>query len=189
MDEETTEVQTTEKGVTVYQTPAALAEADAMNSLWNVARRVSDTEFVPASLRGHPEKVFAVILQGRGLGVDAMTSLREISSIDGRPYLSVELRIGLARRAGHQITGDAYPDKASVHGKRADTSEELTVTYTLADAVSEGLVTLDAEGKPRARSKNDRALPWERFTSSMLWSRAVGRLCDRLFPDVLIGQS
>lgn len=173
----------------VYKTAEMTIEADVMNGLWNVATRVADTEFVPASFKGKPDKIFAAILQGRALGVDAMTSLREIAIIDGRPYMSAELKMGLARKAGHEITGEAYPDKAVLHGKRGDTGEEMDFTYTLEDAVSEGLVKLDADGNPRARSQNDKPLPWERFTSSMLWARAVSRLVDRLFPDVMIGDA
>lgn len=173
----------------IYSTPEMISEQDIATSLWGVAKRVADTEFVPSAMRGKAEKVFACILAGRALNVDAMTSLREISVIDGKPYFSAELRLGLARKAGHIITGTADSRKATVKGTRADTGEEMEMTYTLDDAVAEGLVSLDGAGNAIARSKAGNPLPWERYTQSMLWARAVSRLVDRLFPDVLIGDA
>jgi hypothetical protein len=131
--------------------------------------------------------MLAAVLQGRALGVDAMTSLREITVIGGRPYLSAALQLGLVRKAGHQVSGEATPERATVTGRRADTGEEITFVYALADAVSEGLVDLDKEGRPTKRSQDGRPLPWESYTQSMLWARAVTRLVDRLFSDCTIG--
>lgn len=164
-------------------------EAEEMNLLWNLARRVSETDFVPKPYRGRPEQTFAAIIQGRALGVDAMTALREIwISPNGSPEMSAELQAGLVRRAGHIIEGFSTRLRAEVTGKRVDTGEEMKVTFTLDDAVEQGLVELK-DGKPYARSKDDKPMPWERFTEAMLWHRATTTLVRRLFPDVLIGAS
>jgi hypothetical protein len=60
----------------------------------------------------------------------------------------------------------------------------MTITYRLDDAQRAGLVTIDDDGRPRARSRNGKPLPWETFTADLLWARAVSRLARRQFPDV-----
>jgi hypothetical protein len=158
-----------------------------LNALWNVAEKVAKTEFVPDKLRGKRDKVFATILQGRALGIDPMTALREIwISPQGSPELGAELQAALVRKAGHRITGESTGTEATITGLRGDTGEEMTVTFTLEDAESQGLVKIK-DGKPYARSSNNYPLPWERHTESMLWHRAVTKLVKRLFPDVLVG--
>jgi hypothetical protein len=160
---------------------------DELNALWNVARKVCGTEFVPDRFRNKPEQTFAAILQGRALGVDAMTSLREIwVSPQGSPELGAELQAGLVRKAGHKISGESTNEGATLTGERADTGEVMTVAFSLEDAAAQGLVEIK-DGKPYARSKNGNPLPWERHTAAMLWHRAMTTLVRRLFPDVLIG--
>jgi hypothetical protein len=160
---------------------------DELNALWNVARKVCGTEFVPDRFRNKPEQTFAAILQGRALGVDAMTSLREIwVSPQGSPELGAELQAGLVRKAGHKITGESTNEGATLTGERRDTGETMTVTFTLEDAEAQGLVQIK-DGKPYARSQKGQPMPWERFTAAMLWHRAMTTLVQRLFPDVMIG--
>jgi hypothetical protein len=165
----------------------ASGASDELNALWNLARKVCSTEFVPDRFRNKPEQTFAAIVQGRALGVDAMTSLREIwVSPQGSPELSAELQAGLVRKAGHKITGESTNEGATLTGERKDTGETMTVTFTLEDAEAQGLVQIK-DGKPHARSKSGAPLPWERHTAAMLWHRAMTTLVRRLFPDVMIG--
>lgn len=171
-----------------HSTPEAAKRSEDLNALWKLAEQVSKTEFVPSRFQGKAPQCFAAIIQGRALGVDAMTALREIwISPDGSPSLSAELQAGLVRKAGHKISGESTKDGATLTGVRADTDEEMTVTFTLEDAESQGLVQI-RDGKPYARSKNGNPLPWERYTEAMLWHRAMTTLVRRLFPDVLIGE-
>jgi len=172
----------------VYATDELAKEAGVFNSLWNVAGQIAETEFVPKGLRGSPPKVFAAMLTGKGLGIDPMSSMREISIIDGKPNLSAALQLALVRRAGHEVTGEAGADKAVIEGRRKD-GESMTVTYTLDDAVKAGLVKLDSDGQPVATSKQGHPLPWQKYTANMLWARAVTTLVGRLFPDVVVGET
>ena len=56
--------------------PVQTAEATLMRELWIVAERVASTEFVPSSLRGKPDKVFAAVLAGREIGLGPMAALK-----------------------------------------------------------------------------------------------------------------
>jgi len=158
---------------------------------WAAISKIAQTEFVPASLRGRPDAVLAAVFTGREIGLEPMASLRLIDVIDGRPSLSAELTVALIRNAGHTIRLEAETaDSCIVTGIRAeDDSDRMTVTYTLEDAARAGLVTIDEAGVPRSRSRNGKPLPWETFTSDLLWARAVTRLARRLFPDVTAAAS
>lgn len=169
--------------------PEIIMEREHLNALWDVAGKLADTDFVPERFRGKREQCFAAILQGRALGLDVMTSLREVwMSPQGSPELSAEVQAGLVRKRGHRIEGTSDGTKAKLTGTRKDTGEEMTITFTLDDAVAQGLVELK-DGKPYARSKSGKPLPWERHTEAMLWHRATTTLVRRLFPDVLIGDT
>jgi hypothetical protein len=153
---------------------------------WQALVRIADTDFVPRSLRGNPNAVLACIFTGREVGLDPMASLRLVDIIDGRPSLSAELTVALIRAAGHRIAliGET-PDSCTVEGIRGDRRDDaMTITYRLDDAQRAGLVTIDDDGRPRARSRNGKPLPWETFAADLLWARAVSRLARRQFPDV-----
>jgi len=143
---------------------------DELAVLADQARAVVDTEFVPRGLRGNLPAVYACVLAGRELGLGPMESLRKLHMIDGRPSMSAEGMVGLARRAGHSIDGDIGPDSATVKGTRADTGDTMTVTWTLEMAKAAGLVGKDN---------------WKRYPQAMLWARAASQLCRMLFPDVV----
>lgn len=165
----------------------AQSEMDLLRSRYKLAEQISKTEFVPGSLRGKPAAILACFMAGRELGLGPMASLQHVAVIDGRPSLSAELQVALARKAGHQIEGSATPTEATVTGTRGDTGETITVTWTLETALTAGLIDKIEEGKPIKRSSQGRPLPWERYPQSMLWARAVTQLCGMLFPDEMIG--
>ena len=78
----------------------------------------------------------------------------------------------LVRRKGHQVLGKSDPDGAIVTGRRGDTGEEMTVTFTVDDAKRAGLT-----------SKKGNV--WSHYPQDMLYWRAISRLCRRLFTDCL----
>lgn len=152
---------------------------------WKTLETISRTEFVPAALRGKPAACLAAILTGRELGLGPMESLRQIAVIDGNPTLSAELMLKLYRQAGHRLEIRQADDRAVVLiGTRGDTGETLEISFTIEDAHRAGLVTITDDGEIQARSRQNRALPWETYTPDLLWARAVTRLVRRLAPDL-----
>lgn len=144
---------------------------------------LSQTEFVPKALRGRPGAVLGAVLLGREYGLGPLEALRNIDVIDGSPSPSAELLLRLYRRRGHKLEVVQADDQAvELVGTRQDTGESITVRFTVADAERAGLVKI-IDGELRARSANNRALPWEAFTPDLLWARAVSRLVRRLAPD------
>jgi hypothetical protein len=135
---------------------------------------IANTEFVPKHYRGRLPEMFACILTGRALGLDDMTSLRQIYVVDGKATLSAELMVQLVRRAGHSITGSTSTSGAEAIGTRADNGDTMTVTFGPEDAKRAGL-----------EQKNT----YVKHPASMYWARAASQLCRMLFADVLAGVS
>jgi hypothetical protein len=172
-------------------TPVNTAEATLMRELWLVADRVANTEFVPVSLRGKPDKVFAAVLAGREIGLGPMASLKHVAIIQGTPTLSAEATLALIRRAGHKVEGEASNEAATVTGTRSDNDQTMSVTVTLDDALAHGWIDSIEDGpagrRAVKRSERGNPLPWELYPAQMLWARAVTTLRGRLFSDVTIG--
>ena len=135
---------------------------------------IANTELIPKELRGNVPAIIATILKGRSIGLDDMSALTAIHFIEGKPTLSAETKVLLARRAGHSITGDFGDGAVTVKGKRGDNGDEMAVTWTKEMAVRAGL----------ADKKN-----WKTYPEAMLWARAVSQLCRMLFADALLGSS
>lgn len=163
------------------------SEVELLRARYRLAEQIARTEFVPGALRGKPSAILACFMAGRELGLGPMASLQHVAIIDGRPNLSAELQVALARKAGHQIEGQSTPSEATVTGIRGDTGETMTVTWTLETALTAGLIDKIEDGKPVKRSQNGRPLPWELYPQSMLFARAATQLCGMLFSDVMIG--
>lgn len=166
----------------------ALPSKDELDTIWNLARRLAETEFVPKSLRGRAEATMACILYGRELGIGPMQALQSIAVIEGKPSAAPELMRALILRAGHTLEVLASPTEATIEGKRCDNGSHAVVTFSLQDAVRAKLVQLK-DGKPFARSQSGKALPWETYTEDMLVARATSRIARRLFSDVISGVS
>ena len=136
---------------------------------------IASTEVVPKHLRGHPQKMLAVILKGRSLGFDDIQSLDAINFIDGKATLSAEAMVALVRQKGHSIVIDQRPgESATVTGKRKDSGDEWSITWTMEMAKQAGLIGKDN---------------WKRYPDTMLTWRAISQVCRFLFPDVLRGVS
>ena len=135
---------------------------------------IAHTEFVPKSMRGNLPAILACVAYGRELGLGDMVALRNVHMIDGRPSLSAEVMVGMVRDRGHSMRGNFSGDSCTAVGKRADTGDEIEVTWTRQMAVDAGLV-----------SKNN----WKSFPASMLWARAASQLCRMLFADCFAGST
>lgn len=143
-------------------------------SLMAQAEMLSKSGIVPKAFRGKPADVLAACLWGAEIGLGPMASMGYIDVIDGNPTLNTEGRMALVRRAGHSVVIEADDQHATVTGKRRDTGDAQTVTFTIAMAQRAGLA-----GKQ----------VWKAYPEAMLTSRALSQLCRNLFPDVMMGMS
>lgn len=172
--------------------PAAVVSPTTPTGEWNVivaqAEVLARSQIIPPAYRNQPENIVAAAITGRQFGWDVMAAMRNTHPIEGVITIRPETQVGLVRAAGHSISGSSSSEKAVATGTRGDTGDTMTVEWTIDDAVRAGLCSL-RDGKPYARSHKGKPLPWETFTSDMLWARAVSQLCRRLFSDVTLGLS
>ena len=119
------------------------------------------------------EGILMILLTARELGLPPMMSLNGgINNIQGKIELSARSMNGIIRRSGHQVitvtSGDTI---CTLKGIRADTKEEMEVSFFIEEAKRMGLL------KPGSA--------WEKVPNDMLYARALSRLARRLFPDVI----
>jgi hypothetical protein len=135
---------------------------------------IAHTEFVKKGIRGNLPAILATVAYGRALGLPDMIALSHVVMIDGDPSLEAVAMNALVRQRGHSIqkVDDTPEGTCTVRGKRGDSGDEITVTWTLAMAERAGLL-----GKQN----------WRKYPEAMLWARAVSQLCRELLADVFAG--
>lgn len=139
---------------------------------------LSRSQMIPAGFAGKPEAIFAVVQYGKELGVPAMTSLQNMSYINGKPSCGTELMLALCRRNPEwyglnllKLTNEEC--KLEVIRRRADgTKEVYPGAFTIEEARTAGLT-----------SKNT----WTKWRKRMLWYRALAFALRDGFADSLIG--
>lgn len=157
----------------VILAPRAPGFVSLMSPAIELARMISNTEFVPKALRGRDGAICAAILTADELGVGAMTGLAQISIIDGKPALSATLMRALVLSRGHDMWfEDLAVTKATACGRRRGSEAITRVTWTMEMARTAGLLGKDN---------------WKKYQRSMLEARASAELCRLIFADCLAG--
>jgi hypothetical protein len=138
-----------------------------------IATALSDTAFVPASMRGKPQEITGAILFGRELGLDPMTALQTVNIIQGRPTLTANAMRGLAMAAGVQFKLQEATQTRCVMAAIAPGQREwTTVTWTIDQAQKLDLLKKDN---------------WRNQPGAMLIARATSQLCRLVAANILIG--
>ncbi len=137
----------------------------------------------------NPDAVFAIVLRGRSLGLDAVTSLSNFHIIDGRPTMHAALIIGLVHRSGKakyfQLT-KSTADEAAWKTHRIGDPEPVEISFSVEDALAAGLLERH-NGGIRGVSKSGRASNWDKYRRTMLRWRAGVELARAVYPDVTTG--
>lgn len=138
-----------------------------------LAKAVSNTDFVPKTLRGNPAAITAAILYGDEVGLGPMQSLAKIAVVDGKPTLYAEAQRALILSAGHDLwIEEATTTRVILAGRRANSDQTSRVTWTMDDAKRAGL-----SGKPN----------WRQYPRQMLLARATAELARAVFADAIGG--
>jgi hypothetical protein len=115
----------------------------------------------------------AAVLQGITLGLDPLTALQQIILIKGRPGMYAKIKIALLQAHGHEVWTEVNTDEKCVAcGRRKGSEAVERVSITIEQARTAGWTTNETYAKTPA---------------DMLYARAVGRVCDRVAADVLMG--
>lgn len=117
--------------------------------------------------------IFAVVSAASTLGLDPFTALDGgLYYVKGKVEMSARTMNSLIRSQKHSITKDKKSDDTIciLHGKRADTGDTWTESFSMVEAAKAGL---------------DKNPVWKNFTRDMLFARALSRLARQLFPDII----
>lgn len=154
----------------------------------------------PATGRPSKAKIFLVLETGAMLGLEAAASLQSIDVIDGKATIPPRLMLAFIRAAGHhvQITKHGSLEDgtlgATVWTQRADTGEEISNTFTIADAERAQLVRIVRD--PRTSSvqlvateerRDGKVSPWVGYPQGMCVWRAGGMVGREGYEDLLLG--
>ena len=163
--------------------PETIKEAQELAKFLSKSTLVS-AEIRSTEIADHSADVFMVIALGASLGMTPAQSLTNITVTRGRPTMYVSAKAGLCAKYG---TFDTKLENingiwvATATGKRK--SRTMSVQYTSEDAMLQGLMKFDANSNSWIGIKG----AWSGSYPVMLQKRALGRLLDRLFADVVGG--
>lgn len=119
--------------------------------------------------------IMAIMLYAREIKMPPMIALNGgIDFVMGRLQITARTANERIRESGHLVKIMSLDhNSCSIYGKRKDTGEEHTATFTVEDAKRAQLVKKDSN--------------WEKHPGDMCFARAITRLARRLFPDVIGG--
>lgn len=137
-----------------------------------VAQSLSESSFVPASLRNRPNDVAMAIIAGNEMGLTPLAALRSIDVIQGTPALRAHTMRALLQSQGHSIqVVEADDEHVVMRGKRKGESEWQVVTWDIPRATLMGLA-----GKAE----------WRRQPRTMMIARATSELARLIAADALL---
>ena len=141
------------------------------------------SEAVPKAFRGKPADIIAAWMMADELGISRMAMLRGAFVINGKPQLSGDLMLAVARGAGVQVKEymtalddqdkDGEPVTVAVCEATLPSGEMVTSTFSTIDAKTAGLW-----------GGSD---PWKKYPQRMLRMRARGWCLRDAIPDKLAG--
>lgn len=163
--------------------PETITEAQELAKFLSKSTLVS-AEIRSTEIADHSADVFMVIALGASLGMTPAQSLTNITVTRGRPTMYVSAKAGLCAKYG---TFDTKLESingiwvATATGTRK--GRTMSVQYTSEDAMLQGLMKFDANSNSWVGVKG----AWTGSYPVMLQKRALGRLLDALFADVVGG--
>lgn len=128
-------------------TEIAIKTAEINMEQWNIMRQQAETlvksGFLPVAINT-PEKALAIMQKGKELGIPPMEAMSSINVIQGKPSVSPQLMLALARRTKEleDLKMDITPQRATVTIKRKGQSEYKT-EFGIKEATDLGLMTKD----------------------------------------------
>jgi hypothetical protein len=118
-----------------------------------------------------------ILLTARELGVPLMGALNGgVQIVKGKTELSVHMKTYKILQGGNTLKSWYSEDGKTcfVTGVRKDSGFSLTESFSLDDAKRAGLTGNDS---------------WRKYPKEMLYARALSRVSNKLFPDVVGGQT
>jgi 5'-3' exonuclease len=148
-------------------------EPIGVEQAWKVAQKLFQSRLY--SHFATPGAIYATIMRGRALGIDATTALDSIHLINGKPTMSAALIVGLVLDSGKAHFFDCIEQSATACTwvtKRRGSPNEIRRTFTIDEARNMKLTGKDN---------------WNKQPHVMLQWRAASALARMVYPDVIAG--
>ncbi len=153
-----------------------LVRADHYTTELDYARRVGDMIVSSGkwSKEYNKDTVALLVMYAKEIGIHPVKALMcGFDIIQGKITMKPMMMNDMIRKAGHSIQIEQNDDKACIiKGTRRDNGDTCTIRFTIDDAKKAGLLDKDN---------------YKKWTSNMLYSRAMGNLARMLFADVVGG--
>jgi hypothetical protein len=145
-----------------------------------VANALAKSDLVPDAYKNKPANIMIAAAKGQAIGIDPITAMESIHVIKGRPSMSAQLMIALAKRSGvflgplvFDTTGTGASLSVTARWRLAGINQEVTETVDMPTAMKAGWPT----GKPM----------WSAQPDLMLKYRAATKLIRLYAPETVIG--
>lgn len=149
------------------------AWAQSAQAASQVAAELVRTSFVPAQFKGKAAEATAAILAGLECGLQPMAALRSFDIIQGVAAPRAMTLRAIAQSFGHEIVvEESTATRCKVKGRRRDSSEWQTVTWTIDRAQGLGLLSKDN---------------WKKQPQAMLQARATSEMARLIAADAILG--
>lgn len=151
------------------------------------AKYISASPLVPACIRNKPEAVYMLLARAVANGISWANTFSTLFVIgDKNGNVTVGMYVGtkaaMCQSKGQwEVNIDFQTGDATAKGKRYDSGQEISVTYSAYEASLTGKLKRDANGAILGNGV------WGAHWPDMMKKRALGRLLDALFPDVVGG--
>jgi hypothetical protein len=155
--------------------------AEAASAAHRLAMSLTKTRVCPDAFRNKPEEAAAVILLGAELGLSPIASLRAMyPAPGGQVGMYAKAMAALVVARGHVMWTEYESDeRVTVCGHRAGQGEHVErAEWTIARARQAGFIRRGSQGQPSQ---------YETQPRTMLWSRAVAELANKIAPDAIRG--
>ena len=162
-------------------------EPNCAEAAWKVAQHLFNSRLYQA----FPTQaaIFAVILRGRALGLDATTALANFHVVEGKPTMQASLIVGLVLNSGKAEYFDCTEttnQQATWETKRKGAKSPMVISFSIEDALAAGLVQKQGS-EYRGVSRSGKPSNWDKYRRTMLRWRAATELARIAYPDVVAG--
>jgi len=167
--------------------PVSLDDITDLDQALRFCDVISQSGLLPAALRGKPANVLHLHLMAREMGMSLVQAAREIYfPAGGQPQLRGRYLLARLRKAGHDYWWEETAEGCTFFIKRGDNPRNYSATFTIADALTAGLVA-EQDGEIVALSYEGKPMPWQLWQKDMLFWRAAARAVGRSAPEVAMG--
>jgi len=150
-------------------------EPENATEAWTLAKYYGQSKLVPRALENVAD-IFVTIAAGRDFGWSPMQSMRGIHVVEGKPSLSADAMVGIAKKADicewfRLVESSARV--ATYETKRKGDPAPVEMSFTIEEAQAAGL--LDKKG------------PWKSYPARMLRNRCKSSLCKEVYEELFFG--